>query len=199
MARTSWAIVTLVCFCSIGCQSLSSFQFSALWDDHAPTGKPDQVGAIWMDGVDVKPDPMQNGIIVPGFAGRIYFMRTKPGGDQGETVAISSPVSIQAYLVQSNNQSVPLEQWTIQPEHLPLLLKRDMAGWGYSVWLPWNSYSPEIKQIRLIVVYQDKDQSTPIRSEAMTIRIQDANAKTPLAPAPLNPTTTHKVVGGRLQ
>src|SRR6516165_8764943 len=74
MARTSWSIVTLVLLGSAGCQSTSSFQFSTLWEDHAPVGTPNQVGAMWLDGVDVKPDSMQGGVLVPGFAGRIYFM-----------------------------------------------------------------------------------------------------------------------------
>jgi hypothetical protein len=154
---------------------------------------------MWLDGVDVKPDSMQGGVLVPGFAGRIYFMRTRQGDEKGETVAVSGPIVIQAYLVQTQNQTVPLEQWTIQPEHLPLLLKRDMGGWGYSVWLPWNTYSPEIRQVRLIVFYQEKGQAVPVRSEAMPIRIQDPNAKTPLAPARLEFKNQKRLPGGQLQ
>jgi hypothetical protein len=196
MARTSWSIVMLIGLCGIGCQSLASFEFSTLWEDRAPVGKPDQVSAFWVDGVDVKPDPTQGGVLIPGFAGRIVFMRTK----QSDTVAVSAPITIQAYISSPNqNQAIPLEQWTIQPDHLPLLFKRDIAGWGYTVWLPWNSYSPEIKQVRLIVVYQEKDQAAPLYSEAMTVRVQDPTAKTPIVPTPLNPTHEQKVFGGRLQ
>jgi hypothetical protein len=189
-------MMLMIGLCSIGCQSMSNFQFSTLWEDHAPVGKPDQVSAFWIDGVDVKPDPTQGGMLIPGFAGRVIFMRSK----SGDTVSVNSPITIQAYVNDpSQNRAVPMEQWTIQPEHLPLLFKRDIAGWGYTVWLPWNSYSPEIKQVRLIVVYQEKDQAAPLYSEAMTIRIQGQNARTPAAPTPLNTTTTQKVVGSRLQ
>ena len=62
---------------------------SALWEEHAPRGTPDHVGAIWAGGVDIKPDPMNGGLPAPGFAGRILFLRNKPG----DTVAVDGPIT----------------------------------------------------------------------------------------------------------
>ncbi len=196
MTRTSWWVIGLSLMMGAGCQSLSSYEFSALWEEHAPVGKPDEVAALWLGGVDVKPDPLQGGAPVPGFAGRIILMRSKPG----DTVAVDGTIQVQCFLDHpGQSQAQPLEQWTILPEHLPMLLKKDISGWGYSVWLPWNSYSPNIRAVRLIVQYQPKEGGLPLYSTPMRVTVQDSKSKTSLTPSRLQVEQIIGPAGRRVQ
>jgi hypothetical protein len=195
MARMSWMLLGMLALPGVGCQSLSSFQFSSLWEERPTLAKPDQVAAFWMGGVDVKPNPV-NGTPVPGFGGKILFLRTKPG----DTVAVDGTITFQLFEDKQSQgqQPAPLEQWVIQPEHLPLLLNKDMSGWGYNVWLPWSSYAPTIQSVRMIVMYQDKS-GTVLYGEPMTIPIQDSKSKAPVRPAQLEIRQNSFQVGNRLQ
>ena len=156
----------------LGCQSLSSTNFSSLWEEAAPTGKPTEIGAIWQDGVDVQLDANHGGMPIPGFAGRIFFMQAIKG-QPAQTVLINGPMQIMLFDDRPvQGPPVPLETWTILPEHLPLLVKKDMTGWGYSIWLPWNTYNPSIRSVRMTVQYTDHD-GTKLLGEPSVIQIRD--------------------------
>jgi len=156
---------------NLGCQTMS---FSAPWEETAPSGNPTEVMAIWQDGVDVQLDANHGGMPIPGFAGRVVFMQSM-NGQFGQTLLVNRPLKIMLFDDRpTQGPPEPLETWTILPEHLPLLVKKDMTGWGYSIWLPWNTYNKAIQNVRMTVEYTDSN-GTKIHSEPSPIQIRDAH------------------------
>jgi hypothetical protein len=170
MTRTSWWLLGLLMLAP-GCAGLDA-DFS-LWDESAPKGRPNHLGVIWKDGVDVQLDPNQGGRPVPGFAGRLIFMRQKPN-KPGDTLAVDGTVTIEMY-DDTNPNAPPLarETWTIQPEHLAHLVSKDTTGWGYPIWIPWNTFDPSVRVIRLVTRFAAKDGTTLV-SEPNIIKIVDS-------------------------
>jgi len=178
MTRTSWLLLASILLAP-GCQAFGETSFPSLWDDSAPRGKPNHLGAIWKDGVDVQLDPHQAGREVPGFAGRLLFMRQKPN-QTGDTVAIDGTVVIELYdATTPNAPPQPRETWTIQSEHLALLLSKDITGWGYAVWIPWNTYDPNLRTLKLITKFSPKDGGPTLVSEPNVIKVQDRRGGLP--------------------
>lgn len=172
MTRTLRGLMVIgILAISLGCQGLNTTEFTALWNDKAP-GKPNEIGAIWQEGVDIQLDPNHGGMPVPGFAGRVFFMQTNAG--KGPAVLVDGTLLIQLFEDKPyQGMPTPLETWTILPEHLPMLVKKDLTGWGYSLWLPWHTFNPNIRRVKMTVQYQGKD-GTRLTSEPMQIQIQDA-------------------------
>lgn len=180
MTRMLWILsIAALLSTSLGCQTLDSWDlFSPTTDKTAPIGKPTEVGAIWQDGVDVQLDRNNGGLPIPGFAGRVFFMQAIPGKPgQGQTVLVDGSLLVMLYddRPMQNGQPTQLETWTIKPEHLPMLIKKDLTGWGYSLWLPWHTYRPDIKNVRLVVQYLPKDGSQPLLGDPSPLRIRDAH------------------------
>lgn len=154
-----------------GCQTMS---FTAPWTESAPIGNPNEVVAIWQDGVDVQLDANHGGMPIPGFAGRIVFMQSS-NGQAGQSVLVTGPLKVLLYDDRpTQGPPVPLETWTILPEHLSLLVKKDMMGWGYSIWLPWNTYRKDIQNVKMTVEYTDSTGNI-LHSVPGMIQIRDAN------------------------
>jgi hypothetical protein len=114
-----------------------------------PKGVPCQVVTTWNNQVVYTQDPANNGRTIPGLAGRVYLFGPKidfPMTGDGSAV-------VDLYDL-SHDQPVLLEQWRFDPENLSRLLRRDAIGWGYTLFLPWGTYRPDITRVQLKVCYQ---------------------------------------------
>jgi hypothetical protein len=74
---------------------------------------------------------------------------------------------------------VQLERWTFDPLTLKRLLRKDIIGWGYTLFLPWSTYRPEIAVVRLKLCYQPKNGSPLYAESAVTLNDKEGNAKGP--------------------
>lgn len=109
---------------------------------------PAQVEAVWNKQVAYSPDPTRGGVPSPGLAGRVYVL-----------TATDMPIPTEGALVVDLFEDTPqpgggfasrhLEQWTFDCDTLQKLRKKDGIGEGYSVFLPWGSYRPDIGQVHL--------------------------------------------------
>lgn len=157
-----------------GCKTFSDTEFTSLWEEKkAPLGQPTELIAFWQDGVDVQLMAHQGGMPSPGFAGRVIFQQQKPG-KPAETVAVNGTLIVRMFEDKplQGGQLQPLETWTILPEHLPMMMRKDLSGWGYSLWLPWNTYNNTLRNVRMTVEYQGND-GTRLVGTPMQIQIQD--------------------------
>jgi hypothetical protein len=50
---------------------------------------------------------------------------------------------------ENDGSGVPLGQWRYDSVTLQRLLRKDMIGWGYTLFLPWPDYKPEVTRIQL--------------------------------------------------
>jgi len=120
-----------------------------------PTGAICQVAATWKNDVLFTPDPTHGGNPIPGLAGRLYLFGPEMGtpliGDGTLIVDLFDEANPKK---DDNGNPTPLEEWRIDKETLRRLERRDVVGWGYTLFLPWATYKPEITQVHLKVCYQ---------------------------------------------
>jgi hypothetical protein len=118
-----------------------------------PTGTVCQVAATWNNKVLFAPDPTHGGAPTPGLAGRVYLF----GPDLAHPLAGDGRLSVHLYdhgPTKAGGAPVALEEWHIDKDTLKKLLRKDLVGWGYTLFLPWGTYKPEITQVYLQLSYQ---------------------------------------------
>jgi hypothetical protein len=59
----------------------------------------------------------------------------------------------------------PLEAWTFKDDTLKQLERKDPAGMGYNLFLPWATYKPSITKVMLRVAFQRNKAIAPLFSE----------------------------------
>lgn len=137
-------------FCLAGCVSTSSFLH---WTEQKPYGEPCRVVAAWNPAVVSTPDPVHDGTPNPGLAGRIYLFGKEIGcpmlGNGSLYVALFDDSKCG-----DGKSPAPLEEWRFDAATLKQLEHRDPVGWGYTVFLPWATYKPEITRVHLKVRYE---------------------------------------------
>ena len=65
-----------------------------------------------------------------------------------------------------------LERWQFDAGTLQNLLRKDKIGWGYTLFLPWSTYTPDIARVQLNVCYTPA-KGTPLYSEPTTISMHN--------------------------
>ena len=132
-----------------GCVSTGSFiNLGGETGSEAPC----QVVATWNPGVVNTPDPVHDGEETPGLVGRIYLFGSEIGaplmGEGSMVVSLYDDTAGPA-----GKGAHALEEWQMDRETLKRLQRRDAIGWGYTVFLPWATYKPEINRVHLKVRY----------------------------------------------
>jgi hypothetical protein len=122
------------------------------------------VVATWNPQVVFTPDPVHAGEPTPGLVGRVYLFGEEIDypevGDGSIVVDLYDETSGAAA-----KASVPLEEWRIDKVTLKRLKRRDAIGWGYTLFLPWATYKPEITTVRLRLRYVPT-KGTPLYAES---------------------------------
>ena len=124
-------------------------------DEAMPHGAVCQVVATWNHQVVFAPDPTHGGTPTAGLAGRLYLFGPEvsfPLVEEGSLIVdLFDDTKPAADRSTEAGQPLPLEEWRLDPSTLKRLVKRDMIGYGYTLFLPWGTYKPEINQIHLKV------------------------------------------------
>jgi hypothetical protein len=147
-----------------------------------PPGVPCQVVATWQNHVLFAADPVHNGAQTPGLAGRLYLF----GPEIGFPMTGDGSLVVDVYDETKEGQSLMLEQWRLDPKTLAMLLRKDMVGWGYTLFLPWGRYRPDISRVRMKVRY-DAPRAAPIFCESVVTLAPENGVITPRS-TPLQPT-----------
>lgn len=155
--RGGWAILLLTGL-TTGCVGTSG----SLWSTSMmPTRKvPCQIVCTWQNSVAFVPDPTRGGNPGPGIAGRLYLFGPE----------VDFPMEAEGTLTvdladETNGPPVLLERWIIDPETLCRLRKKDMIGCGYTLFLPWSKYRPDITKVRLRSSFQGPAMPAPVYTE----------------------------------
>ena len=126
----------------------------------------------WNNSVAVAPDPVHGGRSQPGLMGRVYFfgpdMAVPREGDGTLTVELSDPS-------QRGPDGGPkvLEKWIIQPADFQRMKRPDMIGTGYSLFLPWGTYRPDLRQVHMRTGFQPKAGGPPLYSNSGLLKLGD--------------------------
>jgi hypothetical protein len=138
--------ISLLLLLGAGCVGTEAFLGPA--EPTPPTGAPHQVVVTWDNHVILAADPVNGGEKKPGIAGRLYLF----GPRIDFPMACEGSVIVDLYdegNVGPDGAPRMLEEWRIDPVTMKKLLRQDMIGWGYTLYLPWGTYRPDITQIRL--------------------------------------------------
>lgn len=170
--RTGLCLAALVaCALAPGCVTLKELCSR----DCPPRGTPCQVVAQWETQVAHAADPVSGGTLKPGIAGRLYLF----GPTIDYPMACDGTLTVELFNQTDNaNPSEPLERWTIDPVTLARLGRKGGIGWGYSLFLPWATYRPEINQVRLRVKFEPT-KGTPLFADNPGIRLGSGPLATP--------------------
>ncbi len=117
----------------------------------------------WINEVATAPDPARGGVPGPGLVGRVYLFGPKIDcpldGDGALTVELYN---------RGAPGSKPLERWNFPAAELERLKRPDAIGPGYSLFLPWGTYRPEITHVELRACYYPK-KGSPVYSNSGTL------------------------------
>ena len=150
-----------------GCGLLQKCGCSPAPETHVAINR---VDTVWQQEVCFAPNT-QNGKQVPGILGRVWLY----------SPADKNPVdllgTIEASLVditpaESGGQAVTLAYYRFNPRELEQLKRKDLLGMGYSLFLPLESYRPDIKQVRIQLVFVDgQGNRTDAPPDILTLRV----------------------------
>ena len=139
-----------------------------------PPGIPCQVVATWEPKVRFASDPTHGGNLTPGLAGRVYLFGPEIGtpmtGDGSLVVDLFDETD-------PGHPGVLLEEWRLDPVTFQRLLRADIIGWGYTVFLPWGTYKPEINRVHLKVRYEPA-KGTPLYAHSAPMTLAKENNTT---------------------
>jgi hypothetical protein len=147
-----------------GCMTTGSFLGS-----DGPASDICRVVVAWHPEVIFTPDPVHGGQPTPGLAGRVYLF-----GEQIDYPRVGDgSLVVDLYQEATTGEkasSVPLEEWRIDADTLKRLKRKDAVGWGYTVFLPWATYKPEIKWVEMRVCYLPP-KGTPLYAQSAPLTL----------------------------
>jgi hypothetical protein len=129
--------------------------------------------------VTYTPDPARGGVPAPGLVGRLYLFGPNVDfpkvGDGGVVVDLYNETP-----AADGKSHVLLEQWRFDPDTLKRLLKRDMIGWGYTLFLPWGTCSPAVTHVQLQLRYEPR-KGAPLFAPPISLTLEHAPPAGPAA------------------
>jgi hypothetical protein len=123
-----------------------------------------QVVSTWTPEVLFLPDPTKGGAPGPGLTGRVYLfgpeVKTPLTGKGTLTVDLYDDAPLA-----EGKAPVLLEEWRFDRATLKRLCRKDAIGRGYTLFLPWGTYRPELTHIHLQIRY-DPPEGPPVLGQS---------------------------------
>jgi len=122
----------------------------------APKGTASQIVVRWNNQPGEAPDPARGGIPAPGLVGRMYVF----GPDLGFPLKAEGDLIVALFdrsTLTPEGDMKQLEEWRIDSATLQRLGRKDTCGWGYSLFLPWGTYRPDLVNLHLKVCLRPKN------------------------------------------
>lgn len=151
LTRAALALLSLAPLAGLGCRggdAAGGLLSGVTASGHVQNAGQARLVTTWSNRVVETPDPTKAGVPVTGLAGRVYLFA--PGcevptgmGDGTLLVRVYDHTAAKGQPIQPKL----LEQWTIDPVNLARLEKKDIFGVGYTVFLPWATYRPDIARV----------------------------------------------------
>jgi hypothetical protein len=132
--------------------------------------------ATWYPEVVSTPDPAHGGQPVRGLAARVYLF----GPEIAAPLMGNGSLLVDLYdecAARPNKEEtpLPLEEWRLDAATLKRLQRRDAVGWGYTLFLPWGTYRPEITHVRIRLRYQP-EKGTPLFNDSGSLVLRSGES-----------------------
>lgn len=116
------------------------------------------INPIWESRVIFAEDSVNRGAPLAGLACRLYFLSP-------ELTPLLCEGKIQVQLSEKptdGQQTRVLEQWNIDKDTLKRLARKDIFGWGYTLFLPWQTYRKDIELVQMHVAFLPENGASPV-------------------------------------
>jgi hypothetical protein len=135
-----------------------------------------EVMVRWDHRIRVTEDSVSGGVPLPGIAGRVYLFNSN------QSVDAHGKVAVQMVDMTDVRPGVPprkIASWEFDPESLKRLKREDVAGYGYTLFLPWAEYDPAVRRVQLQVTYYPKNGS-PYFASPQLVSLQSESGPAPI-------------------
>lgn len=154
-----------------GCVTLTSWPGKPALPAPSPAC---EVQSMWENRLLVTTDTVNHGAPLPGLAGRVYLY----GNDgSGHPVIGAGKITVDVLDVSHpgpDGQPRWIEQFNFDPDTLKLLLRKDLVGWGYTLFLPLSHHRPDMTHFQLKIAYvPDKGPPLYAAPTPVTLRADD--------------------------
>jgi len=131
---------------------------------------PCQIISTWKPEVLFVADPANQGKNSPGLAGRLYLF----GKEVGMPMTCEGSLQVDLYDLGavSNAPPVHLERWNFDSANLQRLVRKDPIGEGYTLFLPWGTYRPDVQRVQLKMQF-DQGKGYPLYADTGPMTISD--------------------------
>lgn len=133
---------------------------------------PARVVVRWLNEVGFAADTTRGGQLSPGMVGRMYLF----GQDLSEPLEDDGAVEVELADA-SVTPPKPLESWNIDAPTVRLLLKKDGIGKGYSLFLPWGTFRPDLKRVEMKLVFKPT-QGSPLYATPEVVNLSHGDMPT---------------------
>jgi hypothetical protein len=130
---------------------------------------PCRLACSWDRNVRVTQNCVDGGSAVPGLAGRLYFFTQ----DQKHLTSAHGKVVAEWYDAAAPAGTNP-QHFRVEyaAADLQKMKREDWAGVGYTVFLPWPDYRPNITRVRLHVCFMPEKGGFPLYADPVDISLQ---------------------------
>jgi hypothetical protein len=162
----SWVLTCALL--SAGCAVTEGFTCK---DDSKPPppGSPCQISTLWQNRIARAADPIRGGQMNAGLAGRLYLF----GPEIKKPMTATGAVQVEMFDETNGPSNTRIEVWDIDSATVEQFLRRDIIGWGYTLFLPSGTWKPEMTRLRLRTGFRTKT-GTPIYTESI-VTLADTN------------------------
>lgn len=183
------ALMALVAGLSAGCVTTStSLWHSETKEPPAPWGTPQTVTALWEQRVMSTADIANGGQPLVGLAGRMYLF----GETYGSPIQARGSIVVDCSELRPDGTRALIERWEIDPLTLSRLGRKDDGiGWGYTLFLPWQTYRPDIKRLEMQVKFIP-EKGIPLFSQRSAVTLQYEDVAPPTITTRVEPVSTKK-------
>ncbi|QVL34366.1 hypothetical protein KIH39_10800 [Telmatocola sphagniphila] len=158
--RTACLALAAVPLWMTGCLSApkteKAAQASTSTSEYKKPSEDGRMTATWSNRITLAPDPLSGGTLNVGLLGRVYLFKNGYG-----VPYVSEGLLVIDLFDHTPNPGNPeprhLEQWRFDETVLPKFEKKDFVGPGYSMYLPWSTYTPDMSKILLQARWCSKD------------------------------------------
>jgi hypothetical protein len=150
-----------------GCVSLST---CCHWGEDPGPPPIQQVLVFWDNHLHVTQNSVRSGTALPGMVGRVWLFADDPkhGAEANGSMVIEM---YDMTPVQSGGQAQQLVRVTYDLQTLKRLKQKDYFGDGYTLFIPWETYNPAVKEVKLQLAYVP-EKGTPYYSEETWVTLR---------------------------
>lgn len=120
-----------------------------------------RAAATFSPKVILAPDPTRGGAEVIGLLGRLFIL-DKEGTHMIETTGVLKVDLYDHTHAAGDTPPVMLEHWIFDPETLKKLGRKDMFGYGFSLFLPWSTHRKDISKIYMVLRFEPEGGGEPL-------------------------------------